>query len=405
MLQPLLEVYVIWHPDDADGERIAEWLLDHYHGTPYSGLVGGAVEVYIRSVPWTCTSEAPRPLPFQEPLPHGLPSPRVAAVVPVLGVGLARAVERESSPWRGYLTEMLAAARGAQYVGIFPIRLSGCLDGALTSLVGGFQALSASSAHDKEVLCREISQQVAQAIGDPLGERLCVFVSHTKRHSPDEDPNEVDALVGRVRSRVNETHLEAYVSDASLQPGSDWAEELLQHAASNGLLALRTDLYAGRQWCQAEFRSAKQAGIPVVTLHAVRRAEERGSFLMDHVPIVGYRDDDDEARNQSIDEALNLLVDRALRRALWRLLEEDLLALGIDWAPPEAPEPLTAIPWLQRVQESHEEHDQIVVMHPDPPLGPDEAEVLDALFALAGLGSRVQVVTPRTYASRGGRGT
>ena len=145
--------------------------------------------------------------------------------------------------------------------------------------------------------------------------------------------------------------------------------------------------------------------MPVVTLSAVRRADERGSFLMDHVPIIGYRDHGEEAMNGSIDEALNLLVDRALRRALWKLLEEQLPDLGVDWAPPEAPEPVTAIPWLQSNREVAGGSSQIVVMHPDPPLGPDETEVIEQLFGLAGLGGRVSVVTPRTYASRGGRGT
>ena len=404
MLPPILEIYVLWHPDDSEGERIADWLLDHFHGTPYVGLIGGAVEVYTRSVSWGRAAEAPRPLPFQKPLPHGLPTPRVAAVVPILGVRLARAVESDASPWKRYISGMLEVARQHEDVGIFPIRLPGCVDGDLTNLLGGLQALHASSARDRGVLCREISQQVAQMIGAPLGDRLTVFISHTKRHSPDEEPDEVDALVARVRSRIAETHLEAYFDDADLQPGSDWAQQLLHNAASNSLLAVRTDLFAGREWCQAEFRAAKQAGMPVVTLSAVRRSEERGSFLMDHVPVVGYRDHDDGAKDRSIDEALNLLVDGALRRALWRILEEHLPRLGVDWAPPEAPEPVTAIPWLQHNREATDASSQIVVMHPDPPLGPDEAEVMEQLFTLAGMGGRVNVVTPRTYASRGGRG-
>ena len=93
VLPPVLEIYVVWHPDDIEGERLAEGLLDHFRGTPYAGLVGGAVEVYARSVPWGPGSDAPRPLPFQVPLPHNLPAARVTAVVPVVGARLARAVE------------------------------------------------------------------------------------------------------------------------------------------------------------------------------------------------------------------------------------------------------------------------------------------------------------------------
>ena len=141
VLPPVLDIYVVWHPDDTQGQTIAGWLLDHFHGTPYVGLVGGAVEVYIRSAPWTGTTDAPRPMPFQTPLPYGLPSARVAAVVPVLGSRLARDVEVPSSDWRNYLTDVRAAADAAEHVGIFPVRLQGNIEGRLGNLMGDIQAM------------------------------------------------------------------------------------------------------------------------------------------------------------------------------------------------------------------------------------------------------------------------
>jgi hypothetical protein len=52
LIPPILEIYVLWHPDDGDGARIFTELFDHFHGTTFSGLVGGAVEVYERSQGW-----------------------------------------------------------------------------------------------------------------------------------------------------------------------------------------------------------------------------------------------------------------------------------------------------------------------------------------------------------------
>lgn len=402
MLAPILEIYVIWHPDDSEGEDIARWLLDHFRGTPYSGLVGGAIEVYPRSVPWAPESDRPRAVPFHEALPYGLPQSRITAVVPVLGARLARAVADEASGWRQYLEDIVASAAEASHVGIFPVRLSGCVDGDLLDLLGGIQAMDSDSASSRAVLCREVSQQVAQLVNDPFGDRLTVFISHTKRHSPDEDPNGVDVLVELVRSIIGDTHLRAYFDAADVQPGSDWEAELRTNSASSALLAIRTDLYAGREWCQREFLIAKQAGMPIVTLNAVTRAEERGSFLMDHVPSVGYRDHDDTTRRDSIEEALNLLVDGALRRAIWGIQTEYLRSVGFDWMPLHAPEPVTLVPWLIENGEGTVSDGQLLIMHPDPPLGRDEANLVDQLFDIAGVSGRIEVVTPRTFASRGG---
>jgi hypothetical protein len=46
-----------------------------------------------------------------------------------------------------------------------------------------------------------------------------------------------------------------------------------------------------------------------------------------------------------------------------------------------------------------------MVMHPDPPLGPDEHLIIEQLLELAGQTGTVEVLTPRTYASRGGNGS
>lgn len=39
-------------------------------------------------------------------------------------------------------------------------------------------------------------------------------------------------------------------------------------------------------------------------------------------------------------------------------------------------------------------------MHPDPPLGPEETNVINEILALAGVAGVIDIVTPRTYASR-----
>lgn len=394
---------MVWHPGDTDGEAIFDWLVEHFQGTTYKGLIGGAVEVYARSVPWAPGSDAPRPLPYVAPLPYDLSPAQVTAIVPVIGTRLARAVERESSDWRSYLETMRAAPETlGGPVGIFPVRLAGVADGVIGGLLGDLQEMDRESANDKATLCRELSQSVAQLVNDPFGERLTVFISHTKRHSPDQEADFVDDLVARVRASIGDTHLRGYFDAADVQPGADWDDELRSNAASNALLAIRTDLYSGREWCQREFLIAKQAGMPIVTLNAVRRSEERGSFIMDHVPMVGYDSSDDAARQRSIEDALNLLVDGALRRAVWAVQQEELESRGVDWAPIHAPEPVTIIAWLLANRERAMGDGRILVMHPDPPLGPEERDVIDQLCKVAGIRAKIDVVTPKTHASRGG---
>ena len=78
--------------------------------------------------------------------------------------------------------------------------------------------------------------------------------------------------------------------------------------------------------------------------------------------------------------ALNQLVDECLKRALWAR-QQDLAAarpeLDVAWWAPHAPEPVTLATWLQANPPPHNET-PLRIMHPDPPLGPDELTLLPA---------------------------
>jgi hypothetical protein len=404
LIPPILEVYILWHPDDTDGPRIARGVFDHFHGTAFAGLIGGAVEVYPRSTGWETPDGPPRPLPFMEPLPNGLTKPAVSVVVPILGTRLARATE-EHSGWHDYLESLVDAAAADPTVGVFGLRIDNAATAAGTVLGNLFsptQALAAAGVSNPAILARDLAHSIAGLIGDPTGDRLRVFISHTKRYSPDEEPDAVLELVRLIRDVIGSTHLSAFFDDADLQPGTDWEEELTVAAATSGLLVVRTDLYASRDWCQREVLTAKRADMPIVVLQALHHGEERGSFLMDHVPTVPLRSATEEEARMSIEAALNRLVDEALKRALWNQQRTRLATYGFDWLPANAPEPVTLIDWLASADKLPSPPGRLFVLHPDPPLGNAENTAINNLLSIAGI-SGLEILTPRTFASRGGQ--
>jgi hypothetical protein len=402
LIPPVLEIYVVWHPDDTVGERVAAALLEHFHGTTFSGLVGGAVEVYTRSVGWTVEGGPPRPLPCTEAPPNGVLAPSLTVVVPVLGTRLARAVE-DGSGWAEYLEALLAAAEESGSVGVFGLQADAISGSRLEALFGSRQGLDRAGVDDPAILCRDLAHSIGGLIGDPMGGRLRVFISHTKRFSVEEAPDAVHELVHLVRDVIGSTHLAAFFDEADLLPGAEWEQELVAAAGMGGLLAVRTDRYSSREWCQHEILAAKQADMPVVVVQALHAGEDRGSFLMDHVPAVPLRDGDEAEMRASIEGALNLLVDEALKGALWRHQRGQLAAYGFDWLPANAPEPVTMVGWLASIEVFPTSEDRLFVLHPDPPLGAAESAVIADLLNVAGLPEVVEILTPRTFASRGGQ--
>lgn len=403
MLPPVLETYVVWHPADSGGEEVADQILQHFHGTTFSGLIGGAVEVFIRSAGWANEADAPRALPFMADPPNGVAKPKFVAVVPVIGRELALTLEKDpDGAWHQYLKAVVGAR--SETVAVLPLAIDpGILDNTrLGELVGGIQGIGVPShvvAEDpSDRRCRDLAQALAQFVS-PGTERVRVFVSHTKRADA-ASAEQLKALIARTRFLISNTRLGEFFDENALQGGTDWAAELIHEAGRGALLALRTDLYASRRWCQNEMLSAKRAGVPVVILDALSDGEDRGSFLMDHVPRVpGGAEPSDTA----ILRALNQLVDECLKRALWsqqKTLAAERDDLEVAWWAPHAPEPTTLSAWLRAQDGKHSE--VVRILHPDPPLGPDEHDVLNDIAALAGIEGRLEIMTPSGLAARGG---
>lgn len=401
-LPPILDVFVLWHPDDPFGREVLSSLAKHFHSPAYSGLAGGAVEVYGRWEAWYTPTGAPRPLALDEPLPGDLPRAQFNAVIPVLSTPMARAY-RDDMSWRAYI-DGLSALHGSAGIGIYPLispdsQISGSL---LARTFGGVQMLPRESASDAASLGREVSQAIAQRVGSEFGlaPRIRVFVSHTKHDSLEEADEDGPKLFEAVRLTIAGTRLATFFDAQDLQPGSNWEHELDESAATCALLMVRTDRYSSREWTQREVLTAKRHDVPIVGMYALTAGEERGSFLMDHVPSLPCKVDQPQS---DIQLALNRLVDEVLKRVLWLAQTTYLSEDGFDWTPVHSPEPVTLTPWLTTHKRDDPDDNHLWIIHPDPPLGPKEREVVTELCALAGFTTNVDVLTPRTFAARGGR--
>ena len=200
-----------------------------------------------------------------------------------------------------------------------------------------------------ELRCRDLAQALAQLLGEPVQtDRIQVFISHTKRAGAGDEAG-VMALIEAVREIVADTHLGAFFDTNALQPGGDYDAQLRKEAGRSAFLAIRSDLYASREWCQREMLIAKAAGMPIVVLDALARGEERGSFLLDHVPRVPVRRAGRGLARRRHPPRAQPAGRGVPQRALWRHQKE--LAQGspeleVAWWAPHAPEPATLALWL-----------------------------------------------------------
>lgn len=395
-IPPILDLYVVWHPADSAGEDVFRRLHRHFHSETYSGLAGGAVEVYGRNAAWELAGSAPRPMTL--PGTPGVIQPaQFAAIIPVLSPALRDAVQDDPT-WSDYINACAAAVGPA--VVLLPVLAPGGVNltgSVLGAALSSTMWLPTEAATVAGLLERSVAQAIAQ-LAAGTASRTKVFVSHTKHNSAGE--GDLDTPVfEQVRSAIAKSKLAEFFDAHDLQPGRNWAADLVHEAGSSALLMVRTDKYASREWTQREVLQAKRHDVPIVSLIAFVEGEARGSFIMDHLPTAPLSRDNADV---SIDKALDMLVDEVLKRALWQAQSSYIKEQGFDWLPVHAPEPVTTVEWLaqHKAAEPHDQH--LLIIHPDPPLGADERAVVDEMCAVAGFGGRVDVLTPRTFAVRGG---
>lgn len=412
MLPLILEIHLLWHPgDDAVAKPIAERIACHFQGGAFASLLAGAVDVQMHSAGWSGNDTTPRPIvwPNDTVAAHQPRPARHVAVVPLVGCELNRALmPHDGSPaWQQFIGDI------GQRVGISTVRaLPICLDKTglsedwplklqRTQTGGAIDGLrKATTLAPGELDARrllDLVQSLAQWLsGDER--RLQVFISHTKRLGHADEA--VESLVSQVRQVLGDgSRMRAFYDAHDLEPGEDWDRALRDHAATSAVLALRTDRYASREWCQREVLTAKQHGMPVVMLDALTHGEERGSFLLDHVPrLPVQRRADGGWEDRSVRRALQMLADAWLHRALWQQQRDLAHAVaspyaGYAWLE-QAPEPSTFPRWLVP------DGDTLRLLHPDPPMATPEHEVLTALARRCGV-TALDITTPRLLAARG----
>lgn len=412
----ILDIFVVWHPGAVDGDlgRRVFWdLSDHFNGPSFSGLAGGAIDVYQRSVGWKGEKEAPRPLGIssgEQGVPRLTPS-QFNVIIPVVSTALRQAVQDFPS-WKRYMQKIAQLYKNKEAF-VYPIVPSSVkLNGLLGDILRVPQRIHSNSLEDSDVFLREVCQAISQDLSgdsDTGGERVRVFISHTRQVSEGEEALDrrtgdwgESELAERIRGEILQSRLVEFFDSTSIRTGEDWQAQIESQASSSAMLMIRTDKYARRNWPQREVAIAKYYDAPIVSIYAFSSGEEQGSFIMDHIPTVKL---DEKNPDKTVRKALSKLLDEVLKRELWKKQKSyftNRRGGGFDWMPANAPEPVTFVDWLAKRKRKNF-GDELWVIHPDPPIGQEEARICARLVKESKYDiKKVNIVTPRTFRTRGG---
>ncbi|MBF0135451.1 MAG: toll/interleukin-1 receptor domain-containing protein [Magnetococcales bacterium] len=186
------------------------------------------------------------------------------------------------------------------------------------------------------------------------------------------------------------TPMGVFFDARDIAPGHSFAEEIEGAIDDSALIAIQTDAYASRDWCQKEVLDAKCLEKPVLVVNAVQQEEERQFPYLGNTPSIRWQADDIK---ESCQRTVAAILTETLRMTHASMLMENLLELHkmpspCQWlsTPPELVTLLT-------VARLHNPSLQ-TILYPDPPLGSNELALLKKMRP------HVAFLTPNELAGR-----
>ena len=211
--------------------------------------------------------------------------------------------------------------------------------------------------------------------------RRQIFLSHAKADLHAAEAENRDAIVERLRQRMMNANygLDAYFDATHVLPGSSWRKQFRRAIASGSLFAVGTDSFASRPICQWELLQAKRARRPIVTINAVEERETASFAYGGNLPTKRVARLDDA----ELDRLLLDLVMEMARVELWlREARTVVDHAGVRDAT-LLPRPAELVDLAFQVLDDEVEGDpndrSTTLVYPDPPLSDDVLELLEAL--------------------------
>jgi hypothetical protein len=205
-----------------------------------------------------------------------------------------------------------------------------------------------------------------------------IFVSHAK----------VDLkITGEVAKQIavfikTQTIGDAFFDTTELNPGQNQQTQLDAGAGGGVFLAVRSDSYGMRPWCEKELLQAKRQKVPTLTVEVLTRGEHRSYPYLGNGPTIVWS----SATSSIAAVALRAMIEAV--RARHFTLEATRITEGLP-APIVLPRPPELLDLAQGPLREKEE--PIVVLHPDPELSAAERAVLREARP------RMRLVTPSTF--------
>lgn len=199
---------------------------------------------------------------------------------------------------------------------------------------------------------------------------LKLFLSHAK------DGAQGVATAKALKQLIENGPMREFFDATDIAPGYEFEAEILAHIAGSTLVAIHSDSYSSRYWCQREILSAKDSERPIIAVDLIGKFEDRRFPLGANLPAIRIPV---EAEHAIKEAHLLAILQAALLESIRFFYSKQALSeyRVAGWFPADAflssrpPEACV----LARLAEKIDKEDDgcLDFIYPDPPIYAEEA--------------------------------
>ena len=360
-------LYVVWHPENEQGAKLAARILSHFGTNRYQNITGGSgVRVIFRNAVAPGT-DAPLPINWGD-------ADTVAVVL------LADSVLANDPKWTEYVRELAeqANAKGLN-TRVFPVTI----DAEALNIGFEEQALRWDRFTGEDIECeqwliRELTYEFSRMLRYHLTqlrhpnegeERLgCylrkveVFLSHSKHDAHGK-------LVAKgIRDWLHENSaLSSFIDLHDIPAGLSFSSVIIHSIQGCVMMAIYSDSYSSREWCRREVIEAKRRNVPMLVVDCLETIDESAFPYLGNVPIIRMSPD----QMERIDQIAGCLLDEVFKDFLWKCRVEKLRLFHPQvFFVARSPELISLVNLPIRTNNTERS-----IVYPDPPLSTEEARL------------------------------
>lgn len=362
-------LYLVSHPEDTTARRIGDLLNQHFNSDRYKKVTSGAnVNVqFVRILDNVLL--CPKPIDWN--------LANTTAVVVLIGEKFVA-----DKIWMEYFCNLVSQAESLGFkTRVFPVAI---VEQILKNLNLELQALKwyeweGDTETRSQQLIRELMYEISrmlryflektQLVSDgketrvAYGRNIKIFLSYSKHDKHGQ------TVAMQIRDWIKEnSQLSSFLDIDDIPAGVQFSNFISDNIEDSVMLAIYTDSYSSRTWCQREVIEAKRSDNPILIVNCMNKMDERVFPYIGNVPAIRV----DPKNMNNIEDVIPMLLEEIFKHYLWnsrvyelRKLYPDVLFIS------RLPELITFAMLPTQSKES-----ELTVVYPEPPIGSEESQLI-----------------------------